>query len=866
LTLRPGLRLGPYEILSAIGAGAMGEVYRARDSRLGREAAIKVLPPAFSADPESLRRFEQEARAASALNHPNIVTVYEIGSADSVSFIAMELVDGKNLRELLANGPLPLRKTLEIGGQIADGLAAAHARGLVHRDLKPQNVMVSREGRVKILDFGLAKQVHTASLPAGEEEPRTDRSLTTPGTILGTVGYMSPEQARGEPADFRSDQFSLGVVLYEMASGRKAFEQGSAIETLSAILRDEPAPLASDASLPAPFCWIVERCLVKEPEGRYASTEDLAWDIKSLWGHLSSSTSANLRVPEEPRRRSAVGLLGWIAAVALAAGLGGVVATRWRRPAPSPSFEQLTFRRGSVWSARFAPDGRSVIYGAAWDGEPFRLFRKEAHGAASRLLEFPDANLLAVSRSGELAASVRCLPVLPGGATRGTLALAQLEGGAPREIENDVLFADFTPDGRELAVVRQEGGKTILEFPAGRKVYETDGLVTFPRVSPRGDLVAFLDHPTRIDDRGTVAVVDRAGKKRTLSQEWATEQGLAWHPTREEIWFSGAPQKEGHAIYALTLSGKSRVVARGPGDLTLLDIAADGRALISRESWRIGIVAHPSGGAERDVSWLDFSLLTDLSDDGRRLLFTQFGPSVDTAYQGYLRRVEERSPMLLGAGFAQALSPDGNRVLAIVPSAPPQLVLRPTGAGAGGPHPIAPRGLELIVWADWFPDGRRIAVVGTEPGHGLRLYACDPDSGETRAITPEGILLDHFQGVPISSDGKRLAAVLSDGRLAIFSDDGGVGRPVPNLTPGAVPIAWTEDDRRLYAYRLHGYPGRILRLDPETGQVETWKELFVSDPVGVHGFPSVRVTSDGTSYAYSYFRALSELFAVDGLR
>jgi len=281
----------------------MGEIYRAKDSRLGREAAIKVLPPAFSSDPESLRRFEKEARAASALNHPNIVTVYEVGKAESVSFIAMELVDGKNLRELIANGPLPLRRVLEIGGQIAEGLAAAHARGLVHRDLKPQNVMVTSEGRVKILDFGLAvwrpldaagrEQTAAAHHPLANNDPTAaptaDPSLTTPGTILGTVGYMSPEQARGEPADFRSDQFSLGVVLYELASGRRAFDRGSAIETLSAILRDEPSPLTADARLPAPFCWIVERCLVKEPEGRYASPQDLASDLTSLWGNLSSA-------------------------------------------------------------------------------------------------------------------------------------------------------------------------------------------------------------------------------------------------------------------------------------------------------------------------------------------------------------------------------------------------------------------------------------------------------------------------------------------------------------------------------------------------------------------------------------------------
>jgi hypothetical protein len=205
-------------------------------------------------------------------------------------------------------------------------------------------------------------------------------------------------------------------------------------------------------------------------------------------------------------------------------------------------------------------------------------------------------------------------------------------------------------------------------------------------------------------------------------------------------------------------------------------------------------------------------------------------------------------------------------VLVVIPGEPPQLVLRPTGAGAGGSRRIAPRGLELLVWADWFPDGKKIVVAGTEPGHGLRLYACDPESGEARAITPEGILLDHFQGMPISSDGKRLAAVTSDGRLAVFPVDGGDGRPVPNLSPGTVPIAWTDDDRRLFAYRLQVTPARILRLDPDTGDVEPWKDLFVSDAAGVHGFPSVRVTADGSAYAYSYFRALSELFAVKGLR
>jgi hypothetical protein len=868
LTIRPGARFGPYEIVSALGAGAMGEVYRARDSRLGRDVAIKVLPPAFSSDPESLRRFEKEARAASALNHPNIVTVYEVGLWDSVPYMALELVEGKSLRGLLASSPLPLRRILDIGGQIAEGLAAAHEKGLVHRDLKPQNLMITREGFVKILDFGLAKRVSPASLEEEEGARTEEPSLTAPGTILGTVGYMSPEQARGEPADFRSDQFALGVVLYEMATGKKAFDRGSAIETLSAILRDEPRPLEEISELPDSFCWIVERCLAKEPAERYASTRDLATDLKSLWARMSRATGslaaagAATLLPRTLWRR-AVPLLAVLAAF----GVGVLAASHWRESPAPPVFSQLTFRRGSVWSARFAPDGKSVIYGAAWEGQPFRLFRKGPQGAGSRRLDFPDADLLAVSRTGQIALALGSRAVPPGGTTIGTLAVAPLEGGAPREIENDVLFADWTPDGKELAIARLAGAKTILEFPAGRKVYETDGLVTFPRVSPKGDLVAFLDHPTRNDDRGAVAVVDREGHKRTITPEWATEQGLAWHPRGNEIWFGAAPGREAHAIYAVTLAGKVRVVARAPGDLTLQDISADGRALVTRENWRVGIMVRWAGEkTERDVSWLDFSLVTGLSRSGDRLLFFQSGQSVGTNYEGYMWRREDSSPMYIGEGFAQALSADGSRVLSVLPGPPPQLFIRPTVAGAGQARRVEPRGLEAVFWSDWFPDGRRIVVAGIEPGRGVRLYACEPESGEARAITPEGILLDNYQGFPVSPDGERVAAVLPDGHLAVFPTEGGDGRPVPDLPAGTVPIAWTQDGRRLFVYRLHELPARVFRVDPATGEAELWKELRVADSAGVHGLPSVRIAEDGSAYAYSYYRALSELYTIDGLR
>jgi len=270
MTLSAGTRLGPYEIVGPIGRGGMGEVYRARDTRLGREIAVKVLPDAVASNPERLSRFEREARSASALNHPNIVTIHDIGSADSVSYIAMELVNGESLREVLAEGALPVRRLLQIGAQVAEGLAKAHAAGIVHRDLKPENVMVTEDGLVKILDFGLAKLTQAEGSGSGSTQAPTVSGGTEVGVILGTVGYMSPEQATGGVIDFRSDQFSLGSIFYEMATGRRPFQRASAPQTLAAIVQEEPEPIAAvNPKIPAPLRWIIERCLAKEPRNRY---------------------------------------------------------------------------------------------------------------------------------------------------------------------------------------------------------------------------------------------------------------------------------------------------------------------------------------------------------------------------------------------------------------------------------------------------------------------------------------------------------------------------------------------------------------------------------------------------------------------
>src|SRR6202521_2100011 len=282
MALAPGTKLGSYEIIAPLGCGGMGEVYRALDTHLGRCVAIKILPAAFSADWDRLHRFEEEARSASALNHPNIVTIHELGQDGSTHYIAMELVEGKTLRDLLASGPLPMRKAIEIAAQVAEGLTKAHEAGIAHRDLKPKNLMVSDDGFVKILDFGLAKL-------ASPIESDICATSTTPGLVMGTVGYMSPEQASGDNRlDFRSDQFSFGLVLYEMVTGKRAFQRSTAAETLVAILREQPEPIATqNRDAPAPLCWVIERCLAKEPDKRYVSTRDLARELAAIRDCLS---------------------------------------------------------------------------------------------------------------------------------------------------------------------------------------------------------------------------------------------------------------------------------------------------------------------------------------------------------------------------------------------------------------------------------------------------------------------------------------------------------------------------------------------------------------------------------------------------
>jgi Tol biopolymer transport system component len=858
MTIATGSRLGPYEVLSPLGAGGMGEVYRGRDTRLGREVAIKVLPSSVSDNPESLRRFEQEARAASALNHPNIVTVYEVGRADATSYIAMELVEGKTVRELAAPGPLSMKRALAIAAQAADGLAKAHAAGIVHRDLKPENLMVSSDGFVKILDFGLAKLVEPKTEHASEALTMAG-ARTESGIVVGTVGYMSPEQASGAPLDFRSDQFALGVILYEMVTGRRAFARATAVDTLSAILHDEPEPVASlRAETPLPLRWLIDRCLAKEPGERYASTRDLARDLAVLRDHLGE-TGATGVMTARPARLRVSSLLAAIAAGALLI-VGGLVLGRRLETRPQPSYRQLTFRQGTIRAARFSPDGNTVVYGASWAGQPLEVFTLRPGTPESRSLGLSGGNVLGVSSSGELAVLLRhkYLGLFPGA---GTLARLPLEGGtAPREVLEDIDWADWAPGGASMAIVRWAGTRQRLEFPVGKVLYETSGWISHPRISPDGLGVAFLDHPISGDDRGTVMVVDRAGK-RAVSGSWATVWGLAWPPGGKEIWFTAARVGSSRELHAISLSGKERLVTRVMGTLTLHDISRDGRVLLAQDNLHFGTLALPPGAREeKELSWLDLGMVTDISADGRKVLIFEVGEGGGEGYSVYMRATDGSPPVRLGPGMAPAFSPDGKWVVTTdIRTDPAQLALLPTGAGE--PVPLTRDRIHHDFGA-FFPDGKRVLFMGREPGRGNRLYVQAISGGTPQPVTSEG----PFTGGPISPDGRFVAALGPGGKVVLYPTAPGEPLNVPDATAMEFPIQWTPDGKFLYVFRFGELPARVSRLDPFTGRKELWKEFAPSDPAGAVEVRSIAMTPDARSYAYTYVRILSTLFVAEGLR
>ena len=853
----PDTQLGPYKIVALIGAGGMGEVYRARDTRLLRDVALKVLQESFTSDSDRLRRFEQEARAIAALNHPNIVSVYDVGVADNVHYIVTELIEGDTLRRRIAPQGIPARKAIELAIQLANGLAAAHDQGIAHRDLKPENILVTKDGRLKILDFGLAKL-----LPSHAQTETLDgvtAAETNAGMVLGTAGYMSPEQVRGEPANHLSDIFSFGSILYEMLSGQRAFKKNTNAETMTAILHEEPQEIASRiGTIPPALERIVRHCMEKQPNQRFQSARDIAFDLESV-----SSTSSTSAIAAGGGKAGARWIKPAIAAVVvLAAGLALGMLVRPEAPELHPKLHRITFSRLTILGARFTPDG-NLIYGATVQGQPPELFFAQKGSVESRAMGMGATSVLSVAPSGELAVQINPI-LLEGFEYSGMLARSPAQGGgAPRAIAGNVEFADWAPDG-SLAAVRRVGGKVRLEYPLGKVIYETPGWISHPRVSPDGQQVAFIDHPYARNDAGSVAIVDKAGQKKTLTKlAYVSAQGLAWHPAVGEIWFTATTSGSSRELRAVTLEGRERLVYLGTGTLTLHDIAKDGRILFSRDDWRSGIVGlGPGTSKERDLSWHDWTIGRDISDDGKLIAFDETGEAGEDTGAFYVRGSDGSPAVRLGNGVAPTISRDGKKVLALVAAGSGRNSLVEIPIGAGETRTIS-TGNVLVQGAHFFDDDRRVLILGHTPdGRGLRLWVQD-EGGQPRAISPEGV--DSRLTGTISPDSKKVAAVNPEGRLTIYPVDGSSPQPVPNGQEGERPVRWSADGKTIMAATIAA-PNVLYWVDTTTGQHRPFRTMAIPDGLTQGDVGSPFFAPDLKSYVYSYSRIASDLYVVEGLK
>ena len=852
MALVPGTRVGPYDVTAPLGAGGMGEVYRARDARLSREVAIKVLPASLAADADRLRRFEQEARATGLLNHPNILQVHDIGSHDGAPYVVSELLEGETLRDRIGGTPLPTRKAIDLAAQIARGLSAAHEKGIVHRDLKPENLFVTRDGRVKILDFGLAKLIDGEAL--AEAETNTHMPGTDAGKVLGTVGYMSPEQVRAQPVDHRSDIFSFGSVLYEMLSGRRAFRGASAAETMTAILKEDPPDLAeTNRQLPAALERIVAHCLEKNPEERFQSARDIAFDLEQLSGsaitHVAIASGGAGRLPGW--RFAALGL----GAIALAA-VAFVAGRRTTTTRALPEFRPITFQRGFVERSRFAADGRTIVYAAQWPGTERNLYTAQPGSPESRGLDLKDAELVGVSRSGELAV------LMARGPGRGrTLARLPMGGGAPRDVAERVVLADWAPDAMSFAVVRVEGGRNRLEFPIGKPLYEAVYIDNM-RVSPRGDLVAFTDHPLAGDNRGDVTVVDLAGNKRALSSGWSDIRGLAWSPDGEEVWFTATRTGIELNLWAVTPDGRERQVYRAPGNMQIQDSLPDGRVLLTVGRAKPSLFGRAPGETQdRDLTWLDWGWTADLSADGKTFLFGEQGDGGGPEYAAYIRGTNGSPPVLLGKGAAFSISPDGRWALVVNLAPPAHLVLLPTGAG--DPQPLPRGSVAQFHWGSFFPDGKRIAFTGNEEGKGPRLFVQDLAGGDPKPLSLEGV--GAVGGNSVSPDGAFLAAQ-NDAGLSLCPTSGGEPQPIKGAAPGDAPLRFSGDGRFLYVRGDARLPAKVFRLELARGSRELWKELRPPGASAPGRITALAIAPDVGAYAYTFNEPMTTLYEVRGLQ
>jgi serine/threonine protein kinase/Tol biopolymer transport system component len=864
MPLASGTKLGPYEIQSPLGAGGMGEVYRARDTRLERTVAIKVLPQHLSANPDLKQRFEREARAISSLNHPRICTLHDVGHQDGVDFLVMECLEGESLADRLKKGPLALKESLRIGIEVCEALEAAQRAGIVHRDLKPGNIMLTKNG-AKLMDFGLAKAALSGLAPSSSApllsaaktmSGATPLSpLTSAGMVIGTIQYMSPEQIEGKEADARSDLFALGAVLYEIATGKRPFDGKSQLSVASSILENDPASIRTiKPQTPVTFERVVSSCLAKNPDDRFQTAHDVRLELEWIAEDLPQ-----LRVPSAGKTgRLSAKALPWIVTAGVLVA-GGALFLR-QRERPIPHYTSVSFREGMLSGARFSHDGQTIVYSGKWEGEPSQISVARIGSPESRPLGISSAEVASVSPWDQLAVFLGCEEIyfLTCG---GTLATVDLAGGSPRTLAEHVAQADWHPDGKRMviSVLTPEGAR--LEFPPGHVLFQQSaGWIGHPRFSPDGSRIAFENHPILGNDEGSIDLVEMNGSHTVLSTA-ASVEGLAWSPDGREVWFAGT-KTSGWAdtILAVTPAGKERAILSLPS-VRLHDISKDGRVLLSRETWRRQIRGlFPGDKAEHPYSWLDDTEVTAMSADGRFITIYEAGEIyyLENNSLAYYRGTDGSSAVRLGVGTA-AISPDGRWVLIASNHANPKLPLQLQPIGPGASKDLPTSGLIAFDHYVWSDDGRSIVYEGETDERRWNIYKQAVAGG-----APVLVKSDARDTYPVvSPSGDVVALREARGGISLYRGNESQPVPVKAASGNEYPIRFVKSGKALLVAEQTGDELALTVIDLASGHRETWKRI--PDDYGSRANQLFVATPDLKYYAYPFPRYSSVLYTVENL-